>query len=58
MRIHSQYNFLGAVNLLRAGTLNNQLARLVTDVFPLDRVEDAFALAQTQGEFIKILVEM
>lgn len=58
VRIHSQYNFVGAVNLLASGALDRQFEKIVTDVYPLDRVEDAFALAQTNGDFIKILVEM
>lgn len=38
--------------------LNDEFATLITDEHPFDRVEDAFALAQGNGDFMKILVEM
>ena len=58
VRIHAQYNFIGAVELLKSGKLNDQFAKIVTDVYPVDRLEEAFAYAQTPGDFLKIVVDM
>ncbi len=58
VRIHSQYNFIGAVELLKEGSLNNEFSKLVTNVFPFAQVEEAFAFAQSGGNFLKVLVKM
>lgn len=58
VRIHSQYNFIGAVELLKTGELNNQFEKLISNVFSLDKVEDAFSFAQVPGDYFKVLVEM
>ncbi len=58
VRIHSQYNFIGAVELLKAGSLNAEFAKLVTNVFPFDQIEEAFTFAQSGGDSMKILVRM
>ena len=58
VRIHAQYNFIGAVELLKSHALDREFAKIVTDVFPFDRIEDAFAHAQGGGDFMKIVVEM
>lgn len=58
VRIHAQYNFIGAVELLKNGSLNREFSALATDVFPFEQVEDAFAFAQSGGDFMKVLVKM
>lgn len=58
VRIHAQYNFIGAVELLKTRVLDEQFARLVTNVFPLAELEEAFAFAQSKADFLKVLVEM
>ncbi len=58
VRIHSQYNFIGAVELLKEGSLNHEFSKLVTNVFPFDQVEEAFAFAQGKSDFLKVLVQM
>ncbi len=58
VRIHDQYNFIGAVELLKEGSLNDSFAKLVTDVFPFGKIEEAFAFARSGGDFMKILVEL
>lgn len=58
VRIHSQYNFIGAVELLKSGVLTEQFEKLISDVYSLDEVEEAFHYAQSGGDFFKILVKM
>lgn len=58
VRIHSQYNFMGAIKLLENKELTESFGALISEVFPVEKIEDAFAYAQTPGEFFKILVKM
>lgn len=58
VRIHSQYSFVGAVELLRQGALNEAFIQMVTHTYPMAQVEAAFAHAQSPGDYLKILVEM
>lgn len=57
-RIHSQYSFIGAVELLKSGLLNDNFAALVSREFPLDQVEAAFDYAINQTDYLKILVKI
>jgi threonine dehydrogenase-like Zn-dependent dehydrogenase len=58
VRIHSQINYIGAIDLLKSGVLDSQLRKLVSAVYPLKDVEKAFTFAQSGGDFFKILVGM
>lgn len=58
VRIHAQYNFIGAVELLKSGELNDEFATMISKVFSLDQIEEAFAFAQVPGDYFKVLVEM
>ncbi|MCC8166665.1 MAG: alcohol dehydrogenase catalytic domain-containing protein [Planctomycetes bacterium] len=58
VRIHAQYNFIGAVELLKEGSLNAEFAKLVTNVFPFDQIGEAFTFAQSGGDSMKILVRL
>lgn len=58
VRIHSQYSFLGAVELIKSGALAEEFTQMVTHCYPLSQVEAAFEHAQSNGDFLKILVEM
>lgn len=58
VRIHSQYNFIGAVELLKDGAINEEFQSMISKVFSLDDVEEAFAFAQVPGDYFKVLVEM
>lgn len=58
VRIHAQYNFLGAVELLKNGQCNEKFKSLISKIYKLDDIEDAFEFAQTPGDYFKILVEM
>lgn len=58
VRIHAQYNFLGAVELLKNGQCNEKFKSLISKIYKLDDVEEAFEFAQIPGDYFKILVEM
>jgi 2-desacetyl-2-hydroxyethyl bacteriochlorophyllide A dehydrogenase len=58
VRIHAQYSFSGAVDILRAGTLNAEYTKMVTNVYPFERIGEAFELAQSKEDFLKVLVKM
>jgi 2-desacetyl-2-hydroxyethyl bacteriochlorophyllide A dehydrogenase len=58
VRVHSQINYIGAIDLLKSGVLDKQLRKLVSAVYPLKDVEKAFTFAQSGGDFFKILVSM
>lgn len=58
VRIHAQYNFIGAVELLKNGELNQEFAALISKTFPFDELEQAFEFVQTPGDYFKVLVEM
>ncbi|MDO4270173.1 MAG: alcohol dehydrogenase catalytic domain-containing protein [Eubacteriales bacterium] len=58
VRIHSQYSFIGAVELLKSGALNEEFLSLVSKVYPLGEVEQAFAFSEIPGDYFKVLVEM
>ncbi|MCD8352010.1 MAG: alcohol dehydrogenase catalytic domain-containing protein [Planctomycetaceae bacterium] len=58
VRIHAQYNFIGAIELLKNEALRSQFLPLMTDVFPMEEIEDAFAFAQSAGDFMKVIVKM
>lgn len=57
VRIHSQYSFIGAIELLRSGELNNEFKTMISKIFKLDDINAAFAYAQSGGDFFKILIE-
>ncbi|MDO4942821.1 MAG: alcohol dehydrogenase catalytic domain-containing protein [Lachnospiraceae bacterium] len=58
VRIHAQYNFVGAVELLKSGELNDEFRTMLSKVYQLDDVEEAFAFSQIPGDYFKLLVEM
>ncbi len=58
VRIHAQYHFIGALELLKSGVLDAELSPLISEVFPFEKVTDAFAMAESGGDFLKILVKM
>jgi len=58
VRIHSQYNFIGAVELLKSGVLNAEFLSLVSEEYPLEKISDAFTRSLTPGDYFKILVRM
>ncbi len=57
VRIHSQYSFMGAIELLKSGALNKEFQTLISRVFSLDEINEAFDYAQSNGDFFKILIK-
>lgn len=58
VRIHAQYNFIGAVELLKSGALDKEFLTLVSEEYPLEKISDAFTRSLTPGDYFKILVRM
>ena len=60
VRIHAQYNFIGAIELLKNGAVNDQFSKLISKGrFPvLSRSRMRLRLAQVPGDYFKILVQM
>ena len=58
VRIHSQYAFSCAVNLVSSGMLDEALDLLISKVFPFDAVADAFDYAETHKDAFKVLVRI
>lgn len=58
VRIHSQISFATAVELVKSGTLNTDLSKLITNVFPLDNVKEAIKFSIEDQEHFKVLLEI
>lgn len=58
VRIHSQENFEGAVNILASGALNAKLEKLVTRMFTLDECVEAMEYQGNDQEHFKVLLEI
>lgn len=58
VRIHAQYNFIGAAEMLKSGILNREFETLISKVYPFEQIEEAFKFVQIPGDYFKVLVEM
>lgn len=58
VRIHSQYSFIGALELLKSGAINSEFESMISKVFDFEDLEEAFAYAQVPGDYFKVLVRM
>lgn len=58
VRIHSQYNFMGAIDLLGSGMINDSLRKLISKVYSLDDIVAAFDCAQNGKDCFKVLVKV
>ena len=58
VRVHNQYNFIGAMDIIKSGVLNDDLMKLVSKVFPLSEAVEAFAYAESNKESFKTLVKV
>lgn len=58
VRIHNQYNFGGAVNMVVDGAMNEKLDKLISKVFEFDKVTEAFAYAEKCKDAFKVLVKI
>jgi 2-desacetyl-2-hydroxyethyl bacteriochlorophyllide A dehydrogenase len=57
-RIHPQVDFATAVKLLNRGYFNDLISKLVTRVFPLKNIKEAYNFALESDEYMKILIEI
>jgi 2-desacetyl-2-hydroxyethyl bacteriochlorophyllide A dehydrogenase len=57
VRIHNNYGYKEAVKLVNSGVLNEDLKKLVTNVFPLERIEDAITFSIEDKEHFKVLLK-
>lgn len=58
VRIHSQYNFMGAIDLLGSRMINEDLRKLISKVYPLDDIVAAFDCAAIGKDCFKVLVKV
>ncbi len=58
VRIHNQYNFGGAVNMVVDGALDEKLDKLISKVFEFNKVTEAFEYAEKCKEAFKVLVKV
>lgn len=58
VRIHNQYAFEGAVNLVASGMLDEAIDLLTSKVFPFDEVAAAFQYAEKNKDAFKVLVQI
>lgn len=58
VRIHAQYNFIGAIELLKSEDLHEEFASLISKIYSFDDIEKAFEFVQTPGDYFKVLVKM
>jgi len=57
VRIHPQQDFAEAVNLVNDGALNAELEKMITNIFPLDKLEDAIKFSIEDQEHFKVILE-
>lgn len=57
VRIHSRYDFKKAVDMVNSGLINDELKILVSNVFTLDKIEEAFLFNIEDKEHFKILLK-
>lgn len=58
VRIHNQYNFGGAVNMVVDGVLDDRLDKLISRVFDFEKVTEAFEYAEKCKDAFKVLVKV
>ena len=57
VRIHPQYHFAEAVDLVNEGVFNDALEKLVTHTFPLTKLEDAIKFCMEDQEHYKVVLK-
>jgi 2-desacetyl-2-hydroxyethyl bacteriochlorophyllide A dehydrogenase len=57
VRIHPRYDFKQAVEMVNSEIINEELKKLVSNVFTLDRIEEAFLFNIEDKEHFKILLK-
>lgn len=57
IRVHQQYAYAAAVELVKTGKLDRELQQMLTDEFTLDQAQDAFEFCLRDTKHIKVLVK-
>lgn len=58
VRLHSQVNFRAAVEIMESGKLNDQLNQLISRIYDLDDVSEAFKYCNTNKDYFKVLFKI
>ena len=58
VRIHNMYNFQGAIDLLQVPAVAADVEKLISRVYPLDQVNEAFEYAEKGPDSFKVLVKI
>jgi 2-desacetyl-2-hydroxyethyl bacteriochlorophyllide A dehydrogenase len=58
VRIHNLYNFEGAIDLLQIPAVAKDLEKLISRVYPLEEINEAFEYAEHGEDSFKVLVDL
>ena len=58
VRMHSQYNYLGAIEMIKSGIISNEISMLISKVYDFDQVGEAFKAALNREDYYKVLVRI
>jgi 2-desacetyl-2-hydroxyethyl bacteriochlorophyllide A dehydrogenase len=58
VRVNAQYSFMGSVDIVTSGMVDDQLKLLIDNEYTLDEIEKAFKEAETNKNAFKILVKV
>jgi threonine dehydrogenase-like Zn-dependent dehydrogenase len=56
VRIHSMYDFKSPVEIVASGVFDKELKKMISKVFVLDEVSEAFNYAMTDKKAFKTLI--
>ncbi|MDR0357397.1 MAG: zinc-binding dehydrogenase, partial [Clostridiales Family XIII bacterium] len=58
VRVNSQYSFMGSVDIVTSGLIDDSLKLLISNEYTLDEIEEAFKEADMNKNAFKILVKV
>jgi 2-desacetyl-2-hydroxyethyl bacteriochlorophyllide A dehydrogenase len=58
VRVNAQYSFMGSVDIVTGGMIDEQLKLLISNEYTLDEIEEAFHEAETNKNAFKIIVKV
>ena len=57
VRHHTMTSMEGAAKIINSGAMNEQLAKVVSAVYPVDQAMDAFEKASKDKSMLKVLID-
>lgn len=57
IRVHQQYAYAAALDLVRSGRLDRELEMMITDEFDLDHTQEAFEYCLKDTKHVKVLIK-